>query len=124
MIKTDKNGLKREASCGEELLAMRDSLEILGGKWKLQILRYLTNRAHQTNQFKKIQREIEGISAKVLSKELKDLEDNLLVTRTVQDTRPITVAYAITAYGRTVLPVTNTLVEWGLNHRKKIIENR
>jgi DNA-binding HxlR family transcriptional regulator len=124
MIKTDKNGLKREASCGEELLAMRDSLEILGGKWKLQILRYLTNRTHQTNQFKKIQREIEGISAKVLSKELKDLEENLLVTRTVQDTRPITVAYAITAYGRTVLPVTNTLVEWGLNHRKKIIENR
>lgn len=118
-----ENDIKKEiTTCSEQLIALRDSLEVLGGKWKLQILRYLTNRPEEINHFKKIQREITGISAKVLSKELKDMEDNLLVTRTVQNTKPVTVAYAVTDYGKTVFPVTNTLVEWGINHRKKIIE--
>ncbi len=123
MLEMEKE-IKKEitTTCSEQLIALRDSLEVLGGKWKLQILRYLTNRPEEVNHFKKIQRGITGISAKVLSKELKDMEDNLLVTRTVQNTKPVTVAYAVTDYGKTVFPVTNTLVEWGINHRKKIIE--
>ena len=114
------NGNIKEATCEQELSAIRDSLEILGGKWKLRIMRYLNNRKDGRNTFKKIQREIEGISAKMLSKELHDLEINLLVSRTVLDTRPITVKYAITEYGSSVLPVTDSLVIWGLNHREKI----
>jgi DNA-binding HxlR family transcriptional regulator len=114
------NGNIKEATCEQELSAIRDSLEILGGKWKLRIMRYLNNRKDGQNTFKKIQREIEGISAKMLSKELHDLEVNLLVSRTVLDTRPITVKYAITEYGSSVLPVTDSLVIWGLNHREKI----
>nr|WP_294875956.1 helix-turn-helix domain-containing protein [uncultured Pedobacter sp.] len=114
------NGNIKEATCEQELSAIRDSLEILGGKWKLRIMRYLNNRKDGQNTFKKIQREIEGISAKMLSKELHDLEINLLVSRTVLDTRPITVKYAITEYGSSVLPVTDSLVIWGLNHREKI----
>ncbi|MNY54815.1 putative HTH-type transcriptional regulator YtcD [compost metagenome] len=104
-------------------MAMRDSLDVLGGKWKLMILRFLTNRTHQVIHFKKMQREIDGISAKMLSKELKELETNLLITRTEQDTKPATVVYAITEYGKSVLPVTETLVNWGLAHREKIIES-
>lgn len=122
MLEKEHRMEKETTTCSEQLIALRDSLEVLGGKWKLQILRYLTNRPEEINHFKKIQREITGISAKVLSKELKDMEDNLLVTRTVQDTKPVTVAYAVTDYAKTVFPVTNTLVEWGINHRKKIIE--
>ncbi|MCZ4243605.1 winged helix-turn-helix transcriptional regulator [Pedobacter punctiformis] len=112
--------IKQEATCEQELVAIRDSLEILGGKWKLRIMRYLNNHIDEKNTFKKIQREVEGISAKMLSKELRELEINLLVTRTVMDTRPITVNYAMTEYGLSVFPVTETLVEWGLNHREKI----
>ncbi|SHL90888.1 winged helix-turn-helix transcriptional regulator [Mucilaginibacter sp. OK098] len=111
---------ERDAICEKELAAIRDSLEILGGKWKLRIMRHLNNHIDQINTFKKIQREIEGISAKMLSKELQELEINLLVTRTVRDTRPITVSYAITKYGLSVFPVTESLVEWGLNHREQI----
>jgi DNA-binding HxlR family transcriptional regulator len=59
----------------------------------------------------------------MLSKELKELETNLLITRTEQDTKPATVIYAITEYGKSVLPVTETLVNWGLAHREKIIES-
>ncbi|WP_313580069.1 helix-turn-helix domain-containing protein [Chishuiella sp.] len=120
MTKLIENGIEREATCTEELFAMRDSLDVLGGKWKLMILRYLTNRVGQEIHFKKLQRGIEGISAKMLSKELKDLEINLLITRTIRDTKPITVTYAVTEYGKTVLPVTETLVKWGLSHRQEI----
>jgi DNA-binding HxlR family transcriptional regulator len=123
MAKINDNGTIREANCSEELMAMRDSLDVLGGKWKLMILRFLTNRTQQVIHFKKMQREIDGISAKMLSKELKELEINLLITRTEQDTKPATVAYAITEYGKSVLPVTETLVNWGLAHREKIIES-
>lgn len=112
--------IKREATCEQELAAIRDSLEILGGKWKLRIMRYLNNHIDEKNTFKRIQREVEGISAKMLSKELRELEINLLVTRTVMETRPITVNYAMTEYGLSVFPVTETLVDWGLNHREKI----
>ncbi|MBB5637463.1 DNA-binding HxlR family transcriptional regulator [Pedobacter cryoconitis] len=115
-------GNVREASCQEELTAMRDSIDILGGKWKLLIMRYLTNRTSENNHFKKIQRGVSGISAKMLSKELKDLELNLMVTRTIQDTRPVTVEYSITEYGKSIIPVTDILVQWGLNHREKIKE--
>ncbi len=111
---------EQNAICEKELAAIRDSLEILGGKWKLRIMRHLNNHINETNTFKKIQREIEGISAKMLSKELQELEINLLVTRTVMNTRPVTVNYAITTYGLSVFPVTESLVEWGLNHRKQI----
>ena len=123
MAKINDNVTLREANCSEELMAMRDSLDVLGGKWKLMILRFLTNRTHQIINFKKMQREIDGISAKMLSKELKELETNLLISRTEQQTRPITVVYAITEYGKSVLPVTETLVQWGLSHREKIIES-
>jgi DNA-binding HxlR family transcriptional regulator len=123
MAKINDNGVLREANCSEELMAMRDSLDVLGGKWKLMILRFLTNRTHQIIHFKKMQREIDGISAKMLSKELKELETNLLITRTEQNTKPATVIYAITEYGKSVLPVTETLVNWGLAHREKIIES-
>ncbi|KXH79717.1 winged helix-turn-helix transcriptional regulator [Chryseobacterium kwangjuense] len=123
MAKIIENGIEREASCTEELYAMRDSLDVLGGKWKLMILRYLTNRTDQQIHFKKLQRGITGISAKMLSKELKELEINLLITRTIQDTKPITVTYAVTEYGKSVLPVTETLVNWGIIHREKIKES-
>jgi DNA-binding HxlR family transcriptional regulator len=102
MAKIIENGTEREATCTEELFAMRDSLDVLGGKWKLMILRYLTNRTDQQIHFKKLERGIEGISAKMLSKELKELETNLLITRTIQDTKPITVTYAVTEYGKSV----------------------
>lgn len=122
MSKIVVDNIEREATCGEELMAMRDCLDILGGKWKLMILRYLTNREHQKLHFKKLQREINGISAKMLSKELKELETNLLITRTVEDDTQIMVFYAITEYGKSVTPLTENLVQWGIKHRRKIIE--
>ena len=111
----------KEPSCEQELSAIIDSLEILGGKWRLRIMRHLNNRSSEINTFRKIQREVEGISSKMLSKDLADLETNQLIARTVLDTKPISVKYDITRYGLSVLPVNEILVQWGLNHRKRII---
>lgn len=100
---------------------MTDTLEILGGKWKLLIIHYLMMRENDMNTFNKIERDIEGISAKVLSKELKDLEANKLVIRQEQKTKPISVSYSITAYGKSTKEIIDVLVNWGQNHRIKII---
>lgn len=109
--------------CTGNLLAMNDTLDILGGKWKLLILHYLMYREDLPNTFKKIERDITGISAKMLSKELKDLEANKLVKREVQQTKPVTVQYSITDYGKTTRDLIDVLVDWGKNHRYEMISS-
>lgn len=101
-----------------DIKAIRDSLEVLSGLWKLQILAALSSGPMR---FKEISREVSGISDKMLSKELKDLEINLLVKRSVFDTFPPTVEYCATEHARTLERVIVELRNWGVLHRKKII---
>lgn len=118
----NNKGIKTEATCEQERLAIADTFEVLGGKWRLRIMRYLNGREDENNTFKKMEREIENISAKMLTKELQELELNGLVDRTPLDTRPITVKYTITEYGKSVLPLAENIAQWGLDHRAKIKE--
>lgn len=67
-------------------------------------------------------KEIKGISGKMLSRDLKELEVNLLITRTVLSTQPIMVEYEITEYGATLKDVTKVIADWGIKHRQRIIE--
>ncbi len=99
-------------------LALKDAIELLSGKWKIVILRSLY--LYSAMRFKDLQETSKGITPKVLSNELQQLEDNLLITRTVNNTRPITVSYALTDHAIETLPVINALIEFGLKHRKKI----
>jgi DNA-binding HxlR family transcriptional regulator len=57
----------------------------------------------------------------MLSKELKELETNQLVKRTVLDTQPITVQYELTEHGGTLQPIISNLTDWGIVHRKQIV---
>lgn len=107
--------------CGRHIMAVRDALDILNGKWKLPIIISLI---YGDKRFKEMERDIEGITAKMLSKELKDLEVNELVKRTVYDTMPVTVEYSLTDYGRTLKKVIGELHNWGSTHRKRIIGKR
>ncbi len=114
-----------EHSCGSEdhaqrLLGMRDAMDILSGKWKIQIIAVLLFKGKM--RFMDLLRVVEGIGAKMLSKELQDLETNQLVTRTVRNTKPITVEYEITPYGRTLEPIVTEIVGWGMDHRKQIMK--
>ena len=104
-------------ACTKHLLAVRDALDILNGKWKIPIIIALS---FGNKRFKVVQREVAGITAKMLSKELKELEINQLVSRTVYDTSPVSVEYGITPYGRTLKKVISELHNWGSLHRKRI----
>lgn len=109
---------ERVTECKKSVKAIHDVMDIIGGKWKISIIACL---CFHPMRFSEILKEIEGISGKVLSKELKDLEMNQLVTRTVLDTQPITVEYAITEYGRTLKEVTSVIADWGMKHRLRIM---
>lgn len=107
--------------CSADILAMQDTMEIIGGKWTLRIVHYLLQRIGEVSTFKKIEKDIDGISAKMLSKELKLLEINQIVTRTELPTNPISVQYTITPYGASLEPLIQMMVNWGTMHRLKII---
>lgn len=104
----------------ERMLALRDAVELVSGKWKFCILLNLYN--YGPMRFKDLQATSAGITPKVLSKELQDLEENQLITRTVNSTKPVTVSYALTPHALQIQPVINSLVEFGLKHRVKIKE--
>ncbi|MGI4865402.1 MAG: winged helix-turn-helix transcriptional regulator [Janthinobacterium lividum] len=102
----------------ERILALKDAIELLSGKWKFCILLNLYTLG--TMRFKDLQATSRGITPKVLSKELQELEENQLITRTVNNTKPVTVSYALTPHAIETQPVINALVEFGLKHRAKI----
>lgn len=99
------------------MIAVRDALDVLNGKWKLPIILALMFANYR---FKELAREV-GITPKMLSKELKDLEMNQLIKRTVWDTSPVTVEYSITPYGLTLKKLIGELKEWGMQHRNRIM---
>ncbi|RZJ71180.1 helix-turn-helix domain-containing protein [Flavobacterium sp.] len=115
-----KHSLTR-IECTHALMNVRDALEILSGKWKLPILIALSTGEMR---FKQIGKEVSGITDKMLSKELKDLEINQLVTRTVLDTFPPTVIYKRTEHADSLSEVISALRSWGAFHRQKIIGPR
>lgn len=106
------------SNCVSALPAVDDALYVIGGKWKLRIIVALADGAKRFNE---LQRKVQGISARVLSNELKDLEINGFVTRNVySNTIPITVEYEVTEYAQTLKDVIHTLHLWGTQHRKRI----
>jgi DNA-binding HxlR family transcriptional regulator len=100
------------------MLALWDALDILDGKWKIAIMCSLYERK---KRFKELQRDVGKITGKMLSKELKELEINELVNRMVIDSKPVTVEYELTSYGKSLEKVIVELVTWGLKHRKRIL---
>lgn len=102
------------------MLSIRDALEALEGRWKLLILFALSPAP---KRFKQLSKEVNGITDKTLSKELKSLEANRLIKRQVYDTFPPAVEYSITEHGKSLEKVMEELHYWGLAHRKTIIGN-
>ncbi|MEX0773512.1 MAG: helix-turn-helix domain-containing protein [Balneolales bacterium] len=112
--------VRTKEECCKYLRPVRDVMDLLNGKWKIPILTVLLTGSYGFNEMKE---EIEGISAKMLSKELKELEVNELVRREVQDTKPITVEYFITDYGMTLENLITEMSRWGQKHRNRIMGN-
>lgn len=106
----------RPVQAGERPLnycGIRCSLEVLGGKWKLLIVPLLIDGPKRYGVLK---RAIPEVSEKMLISSLQELEYHHLVSRTVLDTVPPHVEYALTDYGRQMLPLLDALYRWGEQH--------
>lgn len=100
------------------VMAVNDTMNVINGKWKLPIIGSLL---YGKKRFKELERDIEKITPRMLSKELKDLEMNSIVKRTVHNTIPVTVEYGLTESGQRFKNVLDVMVEWGLEHRQDVM---
>lgn len=103
--------------CLKALPAVNDAMYVIGGKWRLRIIIALSEGSVRFNE---LQRHLEGISARVLSSELKDLEQNGFVKRI--ENPDASVEYERTDYADTLKPVLMSLGEWGAMHKQYIMQ--
>lgn len=101
----------------EEVRALQDTIYVLGGKWKLPIINSICNG---NTRFKEIQQSIPGITARMLSRELKDMELNNLVKRTEDRDAIIPILYESTDYCKSFGPIITEMINWGISHREHI----
>ena len=92
------------------------TVNLIGSKWKLLIIRNLLDRPYRFNELKK---SLEGISQKVLTDSLKSMEEDGLITRTVYPEIPPHVEYALSELGETMRPILDAMKEWGTNYKKR-----
>ena len=104
-------------SLGSCFMAINDSMHMINGKWRIPILFALSIRK---KRFKELQRELNGITPRMLSRDLMELEMNFIVRRTVHHQRPVIVEYELTEYAHTLKKIIEELYLWGVDHRKKL----
>lgn len=107
--------------CKITIRAVKDAMDILNGKWTISIVAAL---CFNKKRYSDVLRDVEGISGKMLSRELKYMEMNKLVKRTVLATQPITVQYELTDYGKELKTMIKDLADWSIAHRKLILETK
>ncbi|MCT2535481.1 helix-turn-helix transcriptional regulator [Aquibacillus koreensis] len=97
-----------------ELCKVEDALGILVGKWKPIILLHLFKKG--TQRFSELKRNVPGITQKMLTKQLRELEDEDIIERVVYPQVPPKVEYSITEYGKSLEPILHAMHEWGTKH--------
>jgi DNA-binding HxlR family transcriptional regulator len=93
------------------------AVDVFGGKWKALILWWLQER---TWRFAELRRQIPGITEKMLTQQLRELEVDGIVNRRVYPTVPPKVEYSLTEYGRSLKRALREICDWGRNHMKRI----
>jgi DNA-binding HxlR family transcriptional regulator len=93
------------------------TLDVIGGKWKALILFWLRD---QVCRFGELRRQIPDISERMLTQQLRELEADGIVHRKVYPVVPPKVEYSLTAYGRTLRPITDLLCAWGKKHLRRL----
>jgi DNA-binding HxlR family transcriptional regulator len=107
------------STCMSILKPVRDSLDVLNGKWKLPIIVALT---FGEKRFTEIAKEVHGITDRMLSKELRDLELNGLVRRNIEESYPVKVTYQLTEHSKSLRSVIDSLKNWGILHKQRLTE--
>ncbi|QHJ72212.1 MULTISPECIES: helix-turn-helix domain-containing protein [Planococcaceae] len=101
---------------------VEDALGILVGKWKPVILLYLLQEG--TKRFSELKRNMPGITQKMLTKQLRELEDEDIIARVVYPQVPPKVEYSMTEYGRSLEPILEAMHEWGAKHTEHKMEKQ
>lgn len=107
-VKTKEQGAK----------VVADVLDIIGGKWRGQILAKLCDRPRRFNELKE---ELNRITSSTLTKELRYLEDIKIVERTVLSTAPVAVEYSLTKHGESIKEIIAQVIAWGIKHRNVVL---
>jgi DNA-binding HxlR family transcriptional regulator len=92
-----------------------DVLDIVGGKWRGQILAHLCDNPKRFNELKAV---LSKITSSTLTKELRYLEDIKIVERKIIQQTPIVAEYRLTTHGKSIKDLIEHIIEWGLKHRK------
>lgn len=92
------------------------TLDVIGGKWKVLILFWLRD---QVCRFGELRRKIPDVSERMLTQQLRELEDHGIVHRKVYPIVPPKVEYSLTPYGRTLRPITELMCQWGKKHMRR-----
>ena len=90
------------------------TVQLIGSKWKLLILRNLLQRPWRFNELRK---DLDGISQKVLTDSLRSMEEDGLITRTVYPEVPPRVEYALSDLGKSLKPILDSMVAWGNSYK-------
>lgn len=90
------------------------TVQLIGSKWKLLIIRNLRERPWRFNE---LRRDLEGISQKVLTDSLREMESDGLITRTVYPEVPPRVEYALSPLGRSLEPIMDAMEKWGRDYK-------
>ena len=93
------------------------TVQLIGSKWKLLIMRNLLQRSWRFNELRK---DLEGISQKVLTDSLRSMEEDGIITRTVYPEVPPRVEYALSDLGESMRPIMNAMEEWGTNYKNQL----
>lgn len=89
------------------------TLDVIGGKWKVVILCHLDKGEKRTGELKRL---MPGITQKMLTQQLRELEEAGVVKRTVYEQVPPKVVYSLTEYGWSLKPILDTMCAWGERH--------
>lgn len=118
-IKREEKGLSRLFSktfnCEKEL-----TLTIIGGKWKMLIMWHLGKEG--TKRFGELKSMMPGITQRMLVSQLRELEEDQIVHRKVYPVVPPKVEYSLTEHGRSLMPILESMDEWGKNYMETVIE--
>ena len=100
-----------------------NALKLIGGKWKIMIL---DNLLFKQMRFGELKRSLNGITSQMLSKQLKEMENDKLLIKKILKSEVLNTQYSLSEFGKSTIPVVKSLIKWGsFNKRKisKVIDN-
>ncbi|MDP5276551.1 winged helix-turn-helix transcriptional regulator [Chengkuizengella axinellae] len=120
-MKSSNNNDARYFSIDKYSCSVEATIDVIGGKWKSVIIYYLLDGKKRFNELKRLNN---GITQRMLTLQLRELEADGIIHREVYREVPPKVEYSLTEFGQELRPLILMLKSWGMNNTEKVIENR